>query len=221
MHLGLSFQAHIEKNSINPTCAGLSLGADFEHTLHVFLSFWVWQNEMLQLNFEMLNLTNAAIHYYIGLLHHESFFKMVENIFLITVGFKTKKVLVSLFRSCRCDFLQTKWNNFRWCFTQLFPNFSLETAISQFRFSSSREGMKSQKETKKALFWWRMVGQQMFWGSHVSFSTKAQLMQIWESRSWFQRNLESPQGTKDWHEWALKHQWPLVAKEVHVIKIIT
>ena len=137
---------------LNPTCAGLSLGADFEHTLHVYLSFWVWQNEMLQLNFEMLNLTNAAIHYYIGLLHHQSFFKIVENIFLITVGFKTKKVLVSLFSSCRCDFLQTKWNKFRWCFTQLFPNFSLETAISQFRFSSSREGMKSQKETKKALF---------------------------------------------------------------------
>ena len=147
---------------------------------------------MLRLNFEMPNLTNAAIHYYIGLLHHESFFKLVENTFLITVGFKTKKVLVSLFRSCQCDFLQTKWNNFRWCFTQLFLNFSLETAISQFRFSTSREGMTSQKETKKALFWWRMVVQQMFWGSHVSFSTKAHLMQIWESRSWFQRNLESP-----------------------------
>ena len=88
---------------------------------------------------------------------HESFFKMVEKIFLITVGFKTKKGLLSLFR-CQCDFLQTKWKNFRWCFTQLFPNFFLETAISQFWFSISREGMKSQKETKKAFFWWRMVG---------------------------------------------------------------
>jgi hypothetical protein len=77
---------------------------------------------MLQLDLTMLNFGNSGINYPNLLLTHDYFFKQVENILLNCVDFSNNMVLLLSTRFCQCDFLQTMWLNFRWCYTRCFPH---------------------------------------------------------------------------------------------------
>ena len=78
----------------------LGLGANFKHHSHIFPSFEVLQNQMLQLDWE--------IHYLNRLLTHNYFLKQVENMFLNCVDFETGMLLLLSFRYCQYDFLHKK-----------------------------------------------------------------------------------------------------------------
>ena len=112
----------IRLGPLNPTWRCLGPGAVFTHSLHVLTSFEASQKQMLQLDLTMLNFGNSGINYPNLLLTHDYFFKQVENILLICVDFSNNMVLLLSTRFCQCDFLQTMWLNFRWCYTRCFPH---------------------------------------------------------------------------------------------------